>query len=106
MNRQEQFYEVKDLLLEEPETALKPPRLFQVVLMNDDFTPMEFVVAVLNKFFNMELAKATQIMWQVHTRGRGVCGIYTRDIAETKVSQVNQYSKEHAHPLLCVLEVA
>ncbi|MEZ5465162.1 MAG: ATP-dependent Clp protease adapter ClpS [Lysobacteraceae bacterium] len=87
-----------------PEVA-KPP-LFRVLLMNDDYTPMDFVVQVLRIFFNMDQEKATQVMLHVHTRGRGVCGVFTREVAETKVGQVNDFSREHQHPLLCTMEPA
>lgn len=86
--------------------ALKKPPLFKVVLLNDDYTPMEFVVEVLESFFSMNREQATQVMLTVHTRGKGVCGIYTRDIAETKAAQVNQYAREHQHPLLCEIEAS
>ena len=85
-----------------PETA-RPP-LYQVVLLNDDYTPMEFVVAVLETFFNMNRERATQIMLHVHTRGKGVCGVFTREVAESKVTQVNEFSRSHQHPLLCTME--
>lgn len=85
-----------------PETA-RPP-LFQVVLLNDDFTPMDFVVEVLRAFFGMDQEKAVQVMLHVHTRGKGVCGVFTREVAETKVTQVNEYSRTHQHPLLCTME--
>jgi ATP-dependent Clp protease adaptor protein ClpS len=85
-----------------PEVA-RPP-LFQVVLLNDDFTPMEFVVEVLRGFFNMDQEQAVQVMLHVHTRGKGVCGVFTREVAETKVTQVNEYSRTHQHPLLCTME--
>ncbi|KJV36173.1 ATP-dependent Clp protease adapter ClpS [Luteibacter yeojuensis] len=85
-----------------PETA-KPP-LFQVVLLNDDFTPMDFVVEVLRSFFGMDQERAVQVMLHVHTRGKGVCGVFTREVAETKVTQVNEYSRSHQHPLLCTME--
>ena len=85
---------------------LKRPPLFKVVLLNDDYTPMEFVVEVLEYFFKMNREKATQIMLHVHTRGKGVCGVYSRDVAETKVVQVNRYSREHQHPLMCTMEEA
>jgi len=85
---------------------LKQPPLYKVIILNDDFTPMDFVVEVLQKFFNMDLGKATEIMLHVHTRGMGVCGVYTRDVAETKVHQVNNYSRENQHPLLCTMEKA
>lgn len=83
---------------------LKLPRKYKVLLLNDDYTPMEFVVEVLIKFFNLGEEIATQIMLQIHTKGKGLCGIYTRDIAETKVVLVNEYSKKHQHPLLCSME--
>lgn len=94
------------LALEEARPKLKKPQMYKVVLLNDDYTPMEFVVEVLEKFFSMNREKATHIMLHVHTRGKGVCGVYTRDIAETKVTLVNEYSQEHQHPLLCAMEVA
>ena len=94
------------LALEEARPKLKRPSLYKVVLLNDDFTPMEFVVEILERFFGMGREKATQIMLHVHTRGKGVCGVYTHDIAETKVAQVNEYSRKHQHPLLCTMEEA
>ena len=93
-----------DLAVKPARPQLKKPSLFKVVLINDDYTPMEFVVEVLQVFFNIDREKATQIMLHVHTKGKGVCGIYTRDIAETKVSLVNEYSRQHEHPLLCTME--
>lgn len=93
-----------ELAVEAVKPKLKRPPLYKVVLLNDDYTPMEFVVEVLQVFFGMDRQKATQIMLHVHTRGKGVCGVYTHDIAETKVMQVNNYSREHQHPLLCVME--
>lgn len=86
-----------------PKTA-RPP-LYKVVLHNDDYTPMDFVVDVLCTFFTMDVEKATQIMLAVHTRGKAVCGVYTRDVAETKAEQVNAYSRKHQQPLLCNVEV-
>ena len=94
------------LVVETAKPKLKQPPLFKVVLLNDDYTPMEFVVEVLESFFAMGRERATQIMLHVHTRGKGVCGVYSRDVAETKVHQVNQYSREHQHPLLCTMEEA
>lgn len=93
-----------DSVLEESKAKLKPPPLYKVVLLNDDYTPMDFVVRVLQLFFGMDYDKANQIMWQVHTRGKGICGTYTYEIAETKVAQVNSYARENQHPLLCVME--
>ena len=92
------------LALEESKPELKKPPLFKVVLINDDYTPMEFVVEVLEIFFRMNREQATHVMLTVHTQGKGVCGIFTRDIAETKAAQVNQYAREHEHPLLCEIE--
>ena len=94
------------LALEESKPELKRPPLYKVILLNDDYTPMEFVVEVLELFFKMNREQATQIMLTVHTQGRGVCGIYTRDIAETKAAQVNQYARDHQHPLLCEIEAS
>lgn len=82
------------------------PPLYQVVLLNDDFTPMDFVVEVLLFFFALNHEKATQVMLHVHTRGKGVCGVYTREVAESKVTQVNEFSRQHQHPLLCSMEKA
>lgn len=81
----------------------KPP-MYQVVLLNDDYTPMEFVVDVLQQFFKMSSGQATQVMLHVHTKGKGMCGLFTREVAETKVTQVNEYSRSNQHPLLCVME--
>ncbi|MCG6861116.1 MAG: ATP-dependent Clp protease adapter ClpS [Chromatiaceae bacterium] len=94
------------LSVQESKPQLKRPPMYKVLLLNDDFTPMEFVVVVLETFFRMDREKATQIMLHVHTRGVGICGVYTRDIAETKVSQVNEYSRSHQHPLMCTMEEA
>lgn len=94
------------LAVAEKKPALKQPSLYQVVMLNDDFTPMEFVVEVLQSFFYMNIEKATQIMLTVHTQGRAVCGLYPRDIAETKMMQVNEFSKQNEHPLLCQVEAA
>lgn len=94
------------LAVEEAKPKLKRPPMFKVVLLNDDFTPMDFVVEVLKSFFGMSDEQATQIMLHVHTRGVGVCGVFTRDVAETKVRMVNSYSRQHQHPLLCAMEEA
>jgi len=92
--------------VKEAKPKLKPPPMYKVMLLNDDYTPMEFVVMVLESFFRMDREKATQVMLHVHTRGVGVCGVFTREIAETKVSQVNDYSRANQHPLLCIMEEA
>lgn len=92
------------IAVESARPEVDQPPLFQVVLLNDDFTPMDFVVEVLRSFFNMDQEKAVQVMLHVHTRGKGVCGVFTREVAETKVGQVNDYSRNHQHPLLCTME--
>ena len=94
------------LTVQEAKPKLKRPPLYNVVLLNDDYTPMEFVVHVLEQFFSLEREKAVRVMLAVHTQGKGVCGCYSREIAETKVNQVNDYSKENHHPLLCTMERA
>src|SRR5712671_4321260 len=91
-------------LLEAKKAKLKPPPLFKVILLNDDYTPMEFVVLVLQKFFSMTRERATQVMLKVHREGIGVCGVYPSDVATTKVQQVAAYSRKHQHPLQCVME--
>ena len=91
-------------VLEAQETRLKPPPLYKVLLLNDDFTPMDFVVLVLQKFFHMNLEKATQVMLKVHQEGMGVCGVFPKDIAATKVDLVVSFSRQHQHPLQCVME--
>ncbi len=83
---------------------IKKPPMYRVVLLNDDYTPMDFVIEVLMIFFNLHREKATQVMLAVHTQGKGVCGVYTRDVAETKAAQVNQYARHNRHPLLCEIE--
>ena len=92
--------------VEEAKPKVKRPPLYKVILLNDDYTPMEFVVHILERFFSMTRERAVRVMLQVHTEGRGVCGTYSREIAETKVAQVNDYSRENQHPLLCTMEYA
>ena len=91
-------------VLETRKARVKPPPMFKVIVLNDDYTPMEFVVMVLQKFFSMSREKATQVMLKVHREGMGVCGLYPKDIATTKVEQVASYAKKHQHPLQCVME--
>lgn len=100
-NHQEQQH---GLAVEEarPETA-RPP-MYQVLLLNDDYTPMDFVVHVLQSFFGFAYERAHEVMLHVHLRGRGVCGLYSREVAETKVTQVNEFSRANHHPLLCTME--
>ncbi len=92
------------VVVERRRQRVQPPKMYQVVLLNDDFTPMEFVVRVLQEFFNKDPETATQIMLKVHVHGRGVCGVYTRDIATTKVEQVTQAARAAGHPLQCIAE--
>ena len=94
------------VILEQVRPKVKKPPLFKVVLLNDDYTPMEFVIEVLEFFFQMNREKATHIMLMVHTKGKGICGVYTRDVAETKSTQVNEYARANKHPLLCQVEAA
>ncbi|MDJ0906710.1 MAG: ATP-dependent Clp protease adapter ClpS [Woeseiaceae bacterium] len=93
-----------DLAVEEARPRLKEPPLYRVVLINDDYTPMEFVVDILESIFGMERTRATQVMLEVHTKGKGVCGVYNFEIAETKVAQVTSIAQQHQHPLLCEME--
>jgi ATP-dependent Clp protease adaptor protein ClpS len=96
----------RGLIVEEAKPKLKKPPLYQVVLLNDDYTPMDFVVEVLELIFGMDRPKATRIMLEVHTKGKGRCGVYTYEIAETKVAQVTSYAQQHQHPLMSTLEEA
>lgn len=90
--------------VQDAQPTLQAPPMYKVVLFNDDYTPMDFVIEVLEVFFNLNRELATKIMLTVHTEGRAVCGLFTRDIAETKAMQVNQYARESQHPLLCEIE--
>lgn len=94
----------EDAVLDTQDSKVKPPPLFKVMLLNDDYTPMDFVVAVLEKIFAMNREQATQIMLKVHRDGMGVCGVYPRDIATIKVEQVVSFARQHQHPLQCVME--
>lgn len=91
-------------VLDAERTRLEPPRLYKVLLLNDDYTPMDFVILVLQRFFSMDPERATQIMLKVHNEGRGLCGVFPRDIAATKVDQVSAFAQQHQHPLACVME--
>jgi ATP-dependent Clp protease adaptor protein ClpS len=93
-----------DLAVEEARPEIKEPPLYRVVLINDDYTPMEFVVNILESIFGMERTRATQVMLEVHTKGKGICGVYNFEIAETKVAQVMGLAQQHQHPLLCTME--
>ena len=101
---EEHDYDTAGIAVQEAKPALQAPPMYKVVLFNDDYTPMDFVVEVLEVFFNLNRELATKVMLAVHTEGRAVCGVFTRDIAETKAMQVNQYARESQHPLLCEIE--
>ena len=92
------------VVLERRPQKTKPPQMFQVVLLNDDYTPMEFVVVVLQEFFNKDRETATQIMLKIHLDGKGICGVFSRDVAATKVDQVTEAARKNGHPLQCVSE--
>src|SRR5438874_9276654 len=100
MRNQEQ----RGTVLEAEKAKVKPPPLYKVMLLNDDYTPMDFVVVVLQTVFAMSREKATQVMLQVHREGMGVCGTYTREVAAAKVDQVLGIAKKHQHPLQCTME--
>ena len=94
------------LVVQESRPEVSEPKRYMVILVNDDFTPMEFVVEILRQFFNLDEETATRIMLNVHTKGKGVCGVFSKDIAETKVVMVNEFARENEHPLLCTMEQA
>ena len=90
--------------IERTEVKLTPPSMYNVLLHNDDYTPMDFVIDVLQRFFRLDNEKATEVMLNVHYKGEGICGTFTAEIAETKVAQVMNYAKQHEHPLRCSME--
>ena len=96
----------KEVVEEALKDKLQEPPRYNVLLLNDDYTPMDFVIEVLNKFFNMDSDKATEIMLTVHYKGKALCGTYSAEIAETKVDQVSHFALEHQHPLKCLMEQA
>ncbi|MFC1602464.1 ATP-dependent Clp protease adapter ClpS [Pseudomonadota bacterium] len=104
MTEQDKHSDDTGLAVQEGRPKLKQPPMYKVMLLNDDYTPMDFVIKVLEMFFQLNQERATQVMLHVHTKGVGVCGVFTRDIAETKVAQVNEYSRKNQHPLLCTME--
>ncbi len=106
MSDKTQYNDESGVAVEESRPEVKEPSRYKVILLNDDFTPMEFVVEILQIFFNLDGEKATRIMLNVHTKGKGICGVYTKDIAETKVNQVNQFARDNEQPLLCTMEEA
>lgn len=91
-------------VLEKKALATKPPSMYQVLLLNDDYTPMEFVIHVIQEYFNKDVETAMQIMLKVHNEGRGVCGVYSKDVSATKVEMVLMHAKNEGHPLQCVME--
>jgi ATP-dependent Clp protease adaptor protein ClpS len=95
---------IDDLVVQEAKPQVKKPPMYRVLLLNDDYTPMEFVVIVLERFFSMTRENATRIMLQVHQQGMGVCGVFAREIAETKVHEVTEFSQRNEHPLQCTME--
>ena len=95
-----------ELVVESSTPQVAQPKMYKVILINDDYTPMDFVVEVLKKFFGMQSLQATNIMMQIHSQGQAVCGVFTRDIAESKVQLVNDYSRLSQQPLICTLDVA
>lgn len=104
MSDQKQIQRTGGVAVDEVQPRLKKPTLYRVILVNDDYTPMEFVVLVLQRFFRKGHEEAVQIMLNVHTRGSGVCGVFTAEIAETKVRQVLSFSRDNKHPLQCTME--
>ena len=94
-----------DTALAQQTSRTVPPAMWRVLLLNDDFTPMDFVVTVLQGFFGMDTERATQVMLLVHTEGRGTCGVFPKDVAATKVSEVTRFARQHQHPLQCIMEI-
>lgn len=103
-DQNEPFSDDGSVATQEASPKLKRPPMYRVVLLNDDYTPMEFVIEVLMIFFTMTQEQATQVMLAVHMQGKGDCGVFSRDVAETKAAQVNQYSRDNKHPLLSEVE--
>ena len=106
MSDKQQFDDDDDIAVKEQPPKLKQPPMFKVILLNDDYTPMEFVVHVLESFFKMDREQATRVMLNVHTKGKGDCGDCTREVCETKVAQVNEFARANNHPLMCDMEEA
>lgn len=106
MNKILDDVDVKPSVKNETQNAVevKPPPMYKVILVNDDYTPMDFVIEVLQRYFSLTIEKATEMMLAVHYKGRAICGVYTAEVAETKVAQVTRYARENDHPLLCKME--
>jgi ATP-dependent Clp protease adaptor protein ClpS len=96
--------DVRGGIVTKPDPKTKKPSLYKVLLLNDDYTPMDFVVYVLERFFNKQTEEANRIMWHVHQKGVGICGVFTYEVAETKVAQVMNFARQHQHPLQCTME--
>ncbi len=103
MSKQYQWSPDSDLLVDK-KTSVQPPAMYYVILNNDDYTPMDFVIEILERFFSMDLESATQVMLKVHYEGKAICGTFTAEVAETKVMQITMYARENEHPLLCTME--
>ena len=95
---------IEDGQIEALRSKLQPPKMYRVLLLNDDFTPMDFVITVLQRFFSLDTEQATRIMLKVHNEGRATCGVFSRDVAATKVEQVSAFARQHQHPLACLME--
>lgn len=95
---------IEDGQIEALRSKLQPPKMYRVLLLNDDFTPMDFVITVLQRFFSLDTEQATRIMLKVHNEGRAACGVFSRDVAATKVEQVSTFARQHQHPLACLME--
>ena len=95
---------IEDGQIEALRSKLQPPKIYRVLLLNDDFTPMDFVITVLQRFFSLDTEQATRIMLKVHNEGRAACGVFSRDVAATKVEQVSAFARQHQHPLACLME--
>jgi len=106
MSNWKESFDSEEVVDEQVKKQLHEPSKYHVYLLNDDYTPMDFVVEVLSRFFNMNSDQATDIMLTIHYEGKGLCGTFTADIAETKVDQVVRFAFEHQHPLKCVMEKA
>jgi ATP-dependent Clp protease adaptor protein ClpS len=105
MTKEPAIKEKSELVVQDAKPKLKEPSKYKVIMHNDDFTPMEFVIAVLELFFNMERAFATKVMYEIQMAGKAICGVYSKDVAETKAEQIMEYARKHDHPLLCSIEV-
>jgi len=104
MTKKRLHHENEDSIFSVEKVENKPPSLYKVILVNDDYTPMDFVVEILISIFGMDKSSATRVMLDVHTKGKGTCGIYTYELAETRVAQVIKMAKQYQHPLLCIME--